>query len=52
MITKNDLIRDLRQLGVVRGDTLNLKVSMKSIGDIDGGANTLIEALMEVVGGQ
>lgn len=50
MITKNDLIRDLRQLGVVRGDTLNLKVSMKSIGDIDGGASTLIEALMEVVG--
>ena len=50
MITKNDLIRDLLKLGVVRGDTLNVKASIKSIGVIDGGANTLIEALLEVVG--
>lgn len=50
MIGKNELINDLIKLGVKKGDLLNLKVSLKSIGHINGFANTLIEALLDVVG--
>ncbi|PID92372.1 MAG: AAC(3) family N-acetyltransferase [Bacteroidetes bacterium] len=49
-ITKDRLIRDLKELGVKEGDSLNLKISMKSIGYVEGGPNTVIEALREVVG--
>ena len=37
LFTKNDLVKDIRALGVKEGDLLHLKVSMKSIGDVDGG---------------
>jgi aminoglycoside 3-N-acetyltransferase len=50
VITKDDLVRDLRNLGLAAGDLLNVKVSLKSIGWIEGGANTLIDALLDVVG--
>lgn len=47
---KEDIIKDLINIGVKNGDLLNVKCSMKSIGNIDGGARTLIDALIEVVG--
>jgi len=50
MLSKADLVRDIAALGVQRGDLLNIKASMRSIGNIDGGAVTLINALLEVVG--
>lgn len=50
MILKDELIRDLKNIGVIRGDTLNVKASLRSIGEVQGGVNTLIEALLEVVG--
>jgi len=50
MILKDDLILDLKNIGVLRGDTLNVKASLRSIGEVKGGVNTLIEALLEVVG--
>lgn len=50
MINREDLVRDLRELGVKKGDLLNLKVSLKSIGWIEGGANMLVEALLEAIG--
>jgi aminoglycoside N3'-acetyltransferase len=49
-LTKEDLVKDIRALGVKEGDLLHLKVSMKSIGDVEGGAKTLLDALLEVVG--
>lgn len=49
-INKERLVRDLKELGVQRGDALNLKISLKSIGKVEGGPNTVIEALQEVVG--
>jgi aminoglycoside 3-N-acetyltransferase len=49
-VSKEDLVRDLTQLGVKKGDLLNVKCSMKSIGKVQGGARTLIDALIEVVG--
>jgi len=50
--TKDDLIRDLKKVGVKEGDLLHLKVSMKSIGKVEGGAKTLLEALLDVVGSE
>ncbi len=52
LITQNKLISDLKNIGIKKGDLLHLKVSMRAIGKIDGGANTLIEALLTAVGEQ
>lgn len=51
-ITKEDLITDFKKLGVKRGDFLNVKCSLKSIGYVIGGARTLIDALLAVVGSE
>ncbi len=48
-ITKNGLLKDLREAGVSAGDTLIVHSSMKKIGWIVGGAVTAIGALMEAV---
>jgi aminoglycoside N3'-acetyltransferase len=50
LITKNDLIKDLSALGVKSGDLLHLKVSMRAIGKVEGGAATLLDALLDIVG--
>jgi aminoglycoside N3'-acetyltransferase len=50
LITKKQLQHDLEKIGVRKGDLLNIKASVKSIGKIDGGVKTLIEALLETVG--
>ncbi len=51
MYTKKDLINDFEKAGVCKGDLLNVKCSLKSIGyQIDGGVKTLIEALLESIG--
>jgi aminoglycoside N3'-acetyltransferase len=47
---KTQLVEHLRNIGISNGCLLHLKVSLKSIGAIEGGANTLIDALLEVVG--
>lgn len=49
-ITRDRLVEDIKNLGVQKGDTLNLKISLKSIGKVEGGPNTVIEAIQEVVG--
>jgi aminoglycoside 3-N-acetyltransferase len=48
--TKSQLIDDLKSFEIPAGSILHLKVSLRSIGPIEGGANTLIESLLEVVG--
>lgn len=50
IFSKQDLVNDLKKLGVMKGDLLNVKCSLRSIGKIDGGAETLVEALLEAVG--
>ncbi len=52
MITKNQLLADIRKAGIKEGDILNLKISLKSIGWVDGGASTVIEAFLDVIGSQ
>lgn len=48
--TEKELIHHLSALGLQSGDVVNVKASLRSIGFIDGGARTLIDALLYVVG--
>lgn len=50
IFTKEKIVEDLTRLGVKNGDLLNVKVSYRSIGKIEGGVKTVIEALLEAVG--
>lgn len=47
MHTKFDLIRDIRSLGVEPTSTLLIHSSMKAIGPVEGGADTVLDAWME-----
>ncbi|MEA3402042.1 MAG: AAC(3) family N-acetyltransferase [Armatimonadota bacterium] len=49
-LTKEDIINDLRALGVGPGMTIMAHSSLSSLGHVEGGAETLIEALIEAVG--
>lgn len=49
-LNKEQLIQSLRNIGIRSGDLLHLKISMRSIGKIEGGAKTLLEALIETIG--
>lgn len=49
-INKEELVRDLRDLGLAKKDVVMVHTSLKSIGYVCGGAQAVIEALMEVVG--
>lgn len=50
MLDKKTLIKQLKEAGIQKGDVLNMKVSLRSIGKLEDGAETLIQALLEVVG--
>lgn len=50
VFTKEDLKKDLQEIGVKQGDLLHMKVSMKAIGNVEGGAKTLLDALLETIG--
>ncbi|WP_316346900.1 AAC(3) family N-acetyltransferase [Desulfuromonas acetoxidans] len=50
IVTKEKLLEDFIALGVQRGDTLNVKASLGSIGNVAGGAESVIWALLEAVG--
>lgn len=49
LITKSRLIHDLSNLGVARGQTLMLHVSVGAIGWIVGGPDVVLQALLEVL---
>lgn len=48
--TKEKLIENLSALGIDRKGTLLVHSSMKSIGEVDGGADTVLDALCEYMG--
>jgi aminoglycoside N3'-acetyltransferase len=48
--TPSELVEDMRRLGVRRGDVLMVHASLRKIGPIEGGANSVIDALDEAVG--
>lgn len=50
VVTKSDIENGLYKLGVTAGMAIEVHSSLHSFGYVDGGAKTLIEALMQVVG--
>lgn len=50
VLTRDDIVRGLRELGVREGDVLMVHSALSSFGRVDGGADTVIDALMEAVG--
>ena len=50
MHTRTSLARDLRDLGVRAGDTLFVHSSFRSLGEVNGGAQTIVDALMDEIG--
>lgn len=47
MYKKEQLLKNLAEMGIDPHGTLLIHSSMKSIGDVEGGADTVIDALME-----
>lgn len=47
MYTKNDLIEDLKKMGLSGTEAIMVHSSMKSIGKVEGGADTVVDAFME-----
>ena len=50
IITKQQLIDDLRKIGLKSGDSVLVHCSMSKIGYLQDGANTIIDALSETIG--
>ncbi len=48
-LTQKDIEEGLRELGLRRGDAVEVHSSLRSFGWVEGGATTVIEALMRVV---
>ena len=48
--TKQQIVGALRNLGVSQGTILLVHSSLSSMGRVDGGANTVIDALLEALG--
>ncbi|MBP3460281.1 MAG: AAC(3) family N-acetyltransferase [Lachnospiraceae bacterium] len=49
-MNKNTLIKELKSIGICEGMELEVHSSLSSFGYVEGGAETVIEALMECVG--
>jgi aminoglycoside 3-N-acetyltransferase len=49
-VTKDRIKKDLQRLGLKKEDWVFMHSSLKSLGYVKGGANTVIDAVMEVIG--
>jgi len=49
-VSKQDIVNALREGGLRAGDTVVVHSSLKACGHIDGGADTVIDAFLEVLG--
>ena len=49
VISKDMIEKDLKRLGLKKGDTIFLHSSLKSIGYVEGGARAAIDAIIEVL---
>lgn len=48
--TQKDLVKDIQALGIKSGDVIFLHSSLSSLGWIEGGADTVIDAFLEAIG--
>lgn len=51
-VTKNEIITALENLGLSKGDNVMVHTSLSQIGYVCGGAQTVIEALTQVIGSE
>jgi len=49
MFTKETLVGQIRAMGVLPTDTVMIHTSMKAIGEVEGGADTVIDAFIEAL---
>lgn len=49
-LTRADIVADCRDLGLVDGDDVVVHSSLSSLGYVEGGASTVVDALLEAVG--
>jgi len=49
-LTSKQLLADFQNLGIKAGDTLLIHSSYKSLGEVDGGPQAVIDALLEALG--
>ena len=49
MLTFENLVEEFRELGVTKGDVLFIHSSYKSFGGVEGGPQTVINALLDVI---
>ena len=49
-VNKEEIKAGLRKLGLKRGDSVGVHSSLKSFGRVEGGADAVIDALLETVG--
>lgn len=50
MLTRAEIVAGLRELGLTAGDRVMVHSSLSALGQVDGGAETVIDALIEAVG--
>lgn len=50
--SRNDLRKNIEMLGIRRGDTLLIHSSLKSIGMVEGGADTVLAVFMDYLAGE
>jgi len=50
VVTKQDIVNGLTELGLAPGDTVVVHSSLSSFGQVDGDADTVVDALVEVLG--
>lgn len=50
MLTKQDIVNSLKRLGIKEGDCIITHSSFKSLGAVEQGAKTIIDAMLETVG--
>lgn len=49
-LTRQDLVKGFKELGLSEGDVVMVHSSFKSFGGVEGGPQTVIDALLEVLG--
>ncbi|MFK7691487.1 AAC(3) family N-acetyltransferase [Paenibacillus sp. HJGM_3] len=49
-LQKQSLVQSFQKLGISRGDRLVVHSALRSLGPVDGGADTVLDALLEVLG--
>ncbi len=50
VVTKDDIVAGLREIGLRRGDLVQVHSSLSSFGYVEGGADAVVDALLETVG--